>query len=277
MSVSFQGTSVFITGATNGIGRLAARALVDLGARLTVHGRDPRKVEQTVRELSSSGTGVGGGAVRGLVADLASLAQVAQLAREVAELEPELDVLINNAGVGFGKDRAVRELGPDGFELRFAVNFLAPFLLTERLLAVGLPRRALINVASIGQEPLDFSDLMTEREYTSTRSYRRSKLALIAWSFELARSRPSLSVQALHPGTLLDTGMVRESGIEPHGPAHVGSDAILNVLRHALGGGASGLYFDVQAPARARPEAYDTALQAELRRHAEALTGPFSR
>jgi NAD(P)-dependent dehydrogenase (short-subunit alcohol dehydrogenase family) len=275
MSVSFQGTSVFITGATNGIGRLAARALADLGVRLIVHGRDPLKVERTVRELSSSAGGAPGGSVRGLVADLASLEQVAHLARAVAELEPELDVLINNAGVGFGKDRALHELSHDGFELRLAVNFLAPFLLTESLLAAGAPRRALLNVASIGQEPLDFSDLMSEREYTSTRSYRRSKLALITWSFELARSRPELSVQALHPGTLLDTGMVRESGIEPHGPAHVGSDAILAVLRHALGGGASGLYFDVQAPARAKPEAYDVALQAELRRHAEALTRPF--
>jgi NAD(P)-dependent dehydrogenase (short-subunit alcohol dehydrogenase family) len=285
MSVSFQGTSVFITGATNGIGRLAARALADLGVRLIVHGRDPLKVEATVRELSSSAGGVPGGSVpggsvpggsvRGLVADFASLEQVAHLARAVIELEPELDVLINNAGVGFGKDRSLRELSHDGFELRFAVNFLAPFLLTERLLAVGVPRRALLNVASIGQEPLDFSDLMSEREYSSTSAYRRSKLALIAWSFELARSHPALSVQALHPGTLLDTGMVRESGVEPHGPAHVGSDAILALLRHALGGGASGLYFDVQAPARAKPEAYDVALQAELRRHAEALTHPF--
>lgn len=270
MSVSFQGTSVFITGATNGIGRLAAQSLVGLGARVTVHGRDPVKVAQTARELSSSG-----GSVRGLVADLASLEQVARLAREIAEHEPQLDVLINNAGVGFGKDRSLRELSRDGFELRFAVNFLAPFLLTERLLALGAPRRALLNVASIGQEPLEFSDLMSEHEYTSTRSYRRSKLALIAWSFELARLWPSRSVQALHPGTLLDTGMVRESGVAPHGPAHVGSDAILAVLRHALGGGASGLYFDVQSPARAKPEAYDSAVQAELRRQAEALTRPF--
>jgi NAD(P)-dependent dehydrogenase (short-subunit alcohol dehydrogenase family) len=270
MSVSFQGTSVFITGATNGIGRLAAQALAGLGARVIVHGRAEAKVAQTLREIEQSG-----GSARGLVADLASLEQVARLAREVVALEPGLDVLINNAGVGFGKDRSLRELSQDGFELRFAVNFLAPFLLTESLLTAGLPRGALINVASIGQEPLDFSDLDTEREYTSTRSYRRSKLALIAWSFELARAHSELSVQALHPGTLLDTGMVRESGIEPHGPAHVGSDAILAVLRHALGGGASGLYFDVLAPARAKPEAYDTAVQAELRRHAEALTAPF--
>lgn len=272
MSVSLQGTSVFITGATNGIGRLAAQALAGLGARLSVHGRDRVKVEQTVAELSRSSRDV-----RGFVADLASLGQTAQLARDVAAHEPALDVLINNAGVGFGKDRALRELSHDGFELRFAVNFLAPFLLTERLLAGGTPRHALINVASIGQEPLDFADLMTERDYSSTRSYRRSKLALIAWSFELARLRPALSVQSLHPGTLLDTGMVRESGIEPHGPAHVGSDAILAVLRHALEGGPSGLYFDVEAPARAKPEAYDSAAQAELRRHAEALTSPFWR
>jgi NAD(P)-dependent dehydrogenase (short-subunit alcohol dehydrogenase family) len=270
MAVSLEGTSVFITGATGGIGYLAAQALARSGARLYVHGRDPAKVERTSRELSATGR-----PVRGFVADLASLKQVAALARELAEQAPELDVVINNAGVGFGKDRALRELSQDGFELRFAVNFLAPFLLTEQLLQVGLPRRALLNVASIGQEALDFADLMTERDYTSTRSYRRSKLALIAWSFELARRHPALSVQALHPGTLLDTGMVRESGIEPHGPAQVGSDAILAVLRHALGAGPSGLYFDVQAQAAAKPEAYDLAVQAELRRQSEALTQPF--
>jgi NAD(P)-dependent dehydrogenase (short-subunit alcohol dehydrogenase family) len=270
MAVSFEGTSVFITGATGGIGYLTAQALARSGAQLYVHGRDPDKVERTSRELSSPGR-----PVRGLVADLASLEQTAALAREVERVAPELDVLINNAGVGFGKDRALRELSQDGFELRFAVNFLAPFLLTEQLLAAGSPRRALINVASIGQEPLDFADLMTERDYSSTRAYRRSKLALIAWSFELARSRPTLSVQALHPGTLLDTGMVRESGIEPHGPAHVGSDAILHVLRHALRGGQSGLYFDVQAPAPAKPEAYDRPLQSELRERASGLVRRF--
>jgi NAD(P)-dependent dehydrogenase (short-subunit alcohol dehydrogenase family) len=270
MAVSFEGTSVFVTGATGGIGYLAAEALSRSGARLYVHGRDPAKVERTTAALSALGH-----PVRGFVADLASLEQTASLARDLAQEVPELDVLINNAGVGFGKDRALRELSQDGFELRFAVNFLAPFLLTERLLESGLPRRALLNVASIGQEALDFADLMSEREYTSTRSYRRSKLALVAWSFELARLHPALSVQALHPGTLLDTGMVRESGIAPHGPAQIGSDAILSVLRHALGGGESGLYFDVQAPARAKPEAYDLGVQAELRRSTSELLRPF--
>src|SRR5688572_11055314 len=112
MSISLQGTSVFITGATNGIGRLAAQALAAAGARLLLHGRDRVKVEQTVAELSRGG--VSGGNVRGFVADLASLEQTAPLARDVAEHEPALDVLINNAGVGFGKDRSLRELSHDG-------------------------------------------------------------------------------------------------------------------------------------------------------------------
>jgi NAD(P)-dependent dehydrogenase (short-subunit alcohol dehydrogenase family) len=214
--------------------------------------------------------------VRGFVADLASLDATAQLARDVAREVPGLEVLINNAGVGFGRDRLQRELSRDGHELRFAVNYLAPFLLTERLLADGLPGRAVINVASIGQEPLDFGDLMREREYEGVSAYRRSKLALVSWSFDLARRHPKLCVAALHPGTLLDTAMVREGGIEPRGPASMGAQAIVHALTHVLGGGESGLYFDVEAPARANARAYDESAQAELRRVSNELTRAWS-
>ncbi len=272
MDDSIQGTSVLITGATAGIGALAALALAESGAQLYVHGRDAEKVARTVADLSRHSRAP----VGGFVADLASLQETAELARDVAREVPRLDVLINNAGVGFGQDRLRRELSRDGYELRFAVNYLAPFLLTERLLTRGLPGRVLINVASIGQEPLDFDDLMSEREYGGLSAYRRSKLALVAWSFELARRHPELGVAVLHPGTLLDTQMVREGGITPRGPASMGARAIVHALRHVLGGGESGLYFDVEAPARANPRAYDESVQAELRRASTELTREWS-
>jgi NAD(P)-dependent dehydrogenase (short-subunit alcohol dehydrogenase family) len=270
MADGISGTTVLITGATAGIGALAAEALARAGARLWVHGRDVEKVGQSVAELSRHG-----GPVRGLVADLSSLEQTARLAAEVARDVPELQVLINNAGVGFGRDRRLRELSQDGYELRFAVNYLAPYLLTEQLLARGLPERAVLNVASIGQEPLDFGDLMTSHEYDGLRAYRRSKLALVTWTFELARRQPGLAVHALHPGTLLDTNMAREAGITPLGPASIGAGAIMHVLEHALGGGASGLYFDVQTPARAHAQAYSESAQAQLRQESEELTRRF--
>jgi NAD(P)-dependent dehydrogenase (short-subunit alcohol dehydrogenase family) len=259
MTPKLQGTSILITGATAGIGYLAAEAMARAGATLIIHGRDSEKVERCVRALSG-----GDAAVRGVVADLASLEETRQLAQQVMCEEPALDVLINNAAVGFGRPGAERELSLDGHELRFAVNYLAPFLLTERLLSAGLPTRAVLNVASIGQEALDFDDLMSERDYTGVRAYRRSKLALVTWTFDLAERHPELAVHCLHPGTLLDTNMVNESGFAPRGPASRGAESIMTVLEHALAGGESGLYFDERTPARANARAYDRLARERL-------------
>ena len=263
MSSSVDGKTVLVTGATGGIGFLAAQALLRAGARVLLHGRDTTKLAASVRALSGDGVIAGT-----FAADLARLADVAALATRVGHEVPDLDVLVNNAGVGFGADRRRRETSCDGFELRFAVNYLAPFVLTERLLARGAPRRAVINVASIGQEPLDFSDLQCEQSYDGISAYRRSKLALIMWSFDLAARFPERVVHALHPGTLLDTNMVRDAGVAPRGPASRGAEVILGVVERALREPRSGLYFDELTEARAKPPAYD----AEQRRALRAAT-----
>jgi len=263
--------SVLVTGATSGMGRLTALALAGRGARVLVHGRDPDRVKQTVEAVTSRG-----GAANGLTADLSSLRETARLAREVAAQVPDLDAIINNAGVGFGRDRHAREQSRDGFELRFAVNYLAPVLLTTTLLDAGAPKRAVINVASIGQEALDFNDLMLQHQYEGVRAYRRSKLALIMFTFDLAREQPHRQIHALHPGTLLDTGMVRDAGIVPHGPASDGARAIQAALDVALAGReASGRYFDEDRPARAIDEAYDLDARGRLRRATLTLLEPF--
>jgi NAD(P)-dependent dehydrogenase (short-subunit alcohol dehydrogenase family) len=134
-------------------------------------------VEALVGELRAAG-----GTADGLVADLASLAEVAELARRISL---PLDLLINNAGVGFGANRRVRETSHDGFELRFAVNYLAPFVLTRALLARGLPTRAVVNVASAGQQSLDLDDLQGTHDYDGVRAYCRSKLALIMFTLDI--------------------------------------------------------------------------------------------
>jgi NAD(P)-dependent dehydrogenase (short-subunit alcohol dehydrogenase family) len=259
--------SVLVTGATGGIGRLTAEALARRGARVLVHGRTAAKVDATVQALGAAATG--------LVADLSSLEETAALAGTIAGRAPDLDVLINNAGVGFGRDRHLREQSRDGFELRFAVNYLAPFLLTTRLLDAGLPRRAVINVASIGQEALDFDDLMLERGYDGVRAYRRSKLALIMLTFDLAQAHAGRQIQALHPGTMLDTGMVRDAGVAPQGPASRGAHSIISVLETALAGGESGHYFDEERPARAVPQAYEETARRRLREATRSLLAPF--
>ena len=270
MSDSIRGKTILITGATSGIGLACAHSLVEAGARPLIHGRDPKKLDVARRELSTRGA-----AVQGLAADLSSLEETAGLAREAAAAAGSLDVLINNAGIGFGHDGQRRELSRDGHELRLAVNYLAPFLLTEELLARALPRRAVINVASAGQEALDFEDIMTERGYSGVRAYCRSKLALIMMSFDLAALHPGLSVQSLHPGTYLDTRMVREAGIAPLGPVSRGAQSIMGVLDSALSGAASGGYYDQTRPSRALPQAYDTAARRKLRERSLALIAPF--
>jgi NAD(P)-dependent dehydrogenase (short-subunit alcohol dehydrogenase family) len=271
MSSIVAGRSVLITGATSGIGYLAAQALVRGGAHVFLHGRDPRKLESAVANLSGDGVVSGS-----FAADLASLAETATLASRVASEAPGLEVLVNNAGVGFGADRRQRETSRDGHELRFAVNYLAPFLLTERLLARGLPRHAVVNVASIGQEAPDLSDLESERDYEGTLAYRRSKLALIMWSMDLAARHSDRVAVALHPGTLLDTGMVRAAGVTPRGPASRGAEVIVGIVERALQGRESGLYFDELTPTRAKPPAYDLSARAQLRRATLDLLAPFA-
>jgi NAD(P)-dependent dehydrogenase (short-subunit alcohol dehydrogenase family) len=270
VSNAIDGKIVLLTGATSGIGLACARSLGSSGARLLVHGRDRGKLERVTAELAALGA-----TVKGFVADLSSLQETAALGREVASAGGPIDILINNAGVGFGSDGKRRELSKDGHELRFAVNYLAPFLLTQELLAQGLPRLAVINVASAGQETLDFDDLMCKHGYSGVRAYCRSKLALIMMSFDLAALHPELQVHALHPGTYLDTRMVREAGIAPHGPVSRGVESIQEVLTTALAGGASGKYFDHAQPARALAQAYNMAARQRLRELSLELVAPW--
>lgn len=269
MKNTFEGMSVLLTGATGGIGQAAAAALSERGATLLLHARDPSKLERLAADLSSRGA-----RVETFAADLASLADTTGLARRIVS-RGGVDVLINNAGVGFGKDGHRREKSRDGFELRFAVNYLAPFLLSEELLAQGSPRRALLNVASAGQEELDFSDLMTERGYSGVRAYCRSKLALIMATLSGASLHPRVQFLSLHPGTYLDTGMVREAGITPLGPASRGGESVVGLLETALRGGESGRYFDQSRPSRARSQAYDEKVRARLREASLQLVAPF--
>ena len=249
----WQNLHVLVTGATGGIGVPLCEALVAEGAHVIVHGREQDHVDALADRL---------GAAR-VVSELASLYETARL-----EL-PHVDVLINNAGVGFGRDQTYREVSRDNYELRFAVNYLAAVVLTER----AKPTRAIVNVASAGQRALDFADLQCTRGYDGIVAYRRSKLAMVMWTFDLAAAQP-VPVVALHPGTFLDTGMVRESGITPLGTAAHGAEMVRIVAERALAG-ATGSYFDEQRPERADPQAYDPLARELLRTRTRELIAPF--
>ncbi len=261
-----------VTGATSGVGRVVAERLGGAGWRVLVHGRDAARGAEAVEAVAAAG-----GRAQLFLADLASLAGVRALAEAVTAEHPRLALLINNAGIGFGPPDSPRELSEDGCELRLAVNYLAPFLLT-RLLLPGLLAAApsrIVNVASIGQKDVDFEDLHLARGYSGLDAYRQSKLALIMLTFDLAEELrgSGVTVNALHPATLMDTHMVREAGVAPRSTVEEGADAIMRLAISEEISGRTGEYFDGLEPARAREMAYDPAARERLRRMSFELTG----
>src|SRR4051812_16791791 len=214
---------VLITGATDGLGRRVAELLSERGDEVIVHGRSAEKVEAVAREIGAAGA---------YVADFGSLEEVRRLAAEVRSGHEQLDALINNAGL-YAPERTESE---DGHELGLAVNYLSHFLLTLEL----LPPR-IVNVASVGQQELDFDDVMLERGYDGFRSYAQSKLAQVMFTIELAERRDDVSVDALHPATLMDTKMVRDSFGRSRSTVEEGAEAVIHVLDDR---GGSGRYFE---------------------------------
>src|ERR671916_1256809 len=198
------GAKILVTGATDGLGRRVASDLATGGATVLLHGRNPERLEATIEEVRRE---TGSEKLGSYLADLSSLGEVRALAEQVVGEHDRLDVLVNNAGVIAGERRE----SEDGYELTFAVNYLAHFLLTcllAPLLRASAPARV-INVASAGQSPIDFDDVMLERGYGGMKAYTQSKLAQVMFTFELAErlKGTGVTVNALHPATLMDTKM----------------------------------------------------------------------
>jgi NAD(P)-dependent dehydrogenase (short-subunit alcohol dehydrogenase family) len=249
--------TILVTGSTDGLGRRVAEELAEQGARVIVHGRDPEKTRSVAQEV---------GAERALVADFASLGEVRRLAGRVGRL----DALVNNAGIIEGE----RRTSADGHELTLAVNYLSHFLLTALLLD-GLEEPArIVNVASIGQAPFDFDDPQYERDWNGYGAYARSKLAQITWTFELAdrlRGR-EVTVNALHPATLMDTKMVREALGRPHSSVEEGVRATLRLIADPELDGVSGRFFNGLREGRANEQADDPDARRRLWELSERLT-----
>ncbi len=264
--------TALVTGATDGVGRVVAKRLGEDGWRVLVQGRDRGRGERAVAEIKDAG-----GTADLLIADLSSLAEVRRLAGAVQQTTPRLDLLINNAGIGSGGPQGTRQTSADGYELRFAVNYLAGFLLTRLLLPLvttTTPAR-IVNVSSLGQQAIDFADVMLTRGYSGSRAYCQSKLAQIMFTIDLARELDGtgITVNALHPATYMNTTMVRQSGVMPMSSVEQGVDAILNLATSAAVEGRSGLFFNGKREARADAQAFDPAARQRLKTLSLGLSG----
>lgn len=265
--------TVLITGATGGIGKAAAIGLASMGARVGITGRDRTRAERAATDIKAES---GNPAVDVFVADLSSQAEVRRMAGEVLAAYPRLDVLVNNVG-GFWAHRHVTS---DGLEHTFALNHLAPFLLTslllERLIA-SAPARV-VTVASGAQSmgKIDFDDLMGEQEYSGQQAYNQSKLANVMFTYELARRLESTGVTAtaLHPG-MTNTSFSAEDPARAMAPvvfvarpfmrsAKKGAETVVYLSSSLKVEGITGKYYANRKIKKSNKSSYDGEVTARL-------------
>jgi NAD(P)-dependent dehydrogenase (short-subunit alcohol dehydrogenase family) len=271
--MEMNGKTVLVTGSTDGVGRYVAAKLAAIGAKVLIHGRDRDRAKSLADDIRREGHGE---AVF-YQADLSSLAGARQLADAVLADHKRLDVLISNAGIGSRTQGAERRTSADGHELRFVVNYLSGFLLVHLLLPLlraSAPSRV-VNVASLGQHPIDFDDVMITKNYSGSRAYAQSKLAQIMFTIDLARelSGSGVTANSLHPATYMNTTMVREGGITSISTVEQGGAAILHLVAGDDMTGKSGLFFNGMQQSRANPQAYDEVARKRLRDLSLELTG----
>jgi retinol dehydrogenase 14 len=272
------GKTVLVTGSSGGIGRSTALGLAQLGARLAVVGRDRDRTEEVAREIRRVG-----GQADTFIADLSSQGEVRRLAEEVLDRLERIDVLINNVG-GFW---ATRHVTADGLERTFALNHLAPFLLTSLLLErleESAPARV-VTVASNAQAlgRIDFEDLQGERSYSGSRAYSQSKLANILFTYELARRLDGgkVTANAVHPG-MVDTsfGAADPSRLQRlivplvrpfMKNSEAGASTSIHVASAPQLATATSEYFARSKPQKSSTQSYDTAAAARLWQVSSAL------
>jgi len=272
--LSYSGKTVLITGSTDGLGRELARALAADGAHVIVHGRNTERGMALVDEITATGVG----SARFVAADFASLDAVKTFANTIAREVPELDLLVNNAGIAFTGEQP-RRTSADGYELQFAVNYLAGWVLVNTLrpvLKAAAPSRV-INVASGSADPIDFDDVMLEQPGANARGYGQSKLSQVMMTMQLAASfaNDGITMISLHPATLMDTTMVKSLGIPVQSTVAEGRDTVMRLITApSLQAGA--FYRDAKV-ATPHAQAADAAVRARLVALSAELTGVGSK
>ncbi len=231
---------ILITGSTDGIGLETARMLVSQGHHILLHGRNPEKLKDVERTLSGLPNG---GRVESYVSDLSRMSDVEALAKEVAERHTQLDVLINNAGIF----RTPEPITQDGLDVRFAVNTIAPYLLTQRLLPLIGASGRVINLSSAAQSTVDPEALAGRiRLSDDFTAYAQSKLALTMWSRNMALSLKDEgpAIIAVNPGSMLGTKMVKQGFSVAGGDIRIGAEILIRAALSNEFETSSGQYFD---------------------------------
>lgn len=231
--------TIFITGSTDGIGKLTVLNLAKQGHTIYIHGRSEAKVASVVSEIKEASNNQN---IQGLVADFSDLGAVSKLATQIKADIPKIDVLINNAGIF--KTTAI--LNRDGLDIRIVVNYLAPYLLTNAILQninmSEAPR--IINLSSAAQAPVLETVLVGKQQDSANNTYAQSKLALTMWSFNLAKIVPNTTVIAVNPGSLLNTKMANEAYGQYWSPAEKGVAILVDLALSENYKNDSGKYFD---------------------------------
>ena len=260
---------ILITGSTDGIGLETARMLVSKGHHILLHGRNPAKLKEVERILSGLPEG---GPVESYVADLSRMADVEMLAEAVLRKYNQLDVLINNAGVF----KTPNPITQDGLDVRFMVNTIAPYLLTQKLLPLIGPSGRVINLSSAAQSPVDPGALAgTIRLADDFDAYAQSKLGITMWSHSMADSFKDAGpvIIAVNPGSLLGTKMVKEGFGMAGKDIHIGADILTRLALDDEFKNASGKYFDNDSGqfASPHPDALNPQKSEELEHIIEAI------
>jgi NAD(P)-dependent dehydrogenase (short-subunit alcohol dehydrogenase family) len=262
--------TVLVTGATDGLGRSVAQELAAKGATVLLHGRNMERLRATLHRVREE---TGNEKLRYYLADLSSLESVRDLAEHILSEYDRLDGLVNNAGVISPE----RKESADGYELTFAVNYLSHFLLTRLLLPLlehSAPSR-IVNVASAGQSALDFANLMLEHGYDAMKAYSQSKLAQVMFTFKFAEhlEGTGVTVNALHPASLMDTKMVRSTFGYTMSTVEEGTEAVVRLAISQEIEGVTGGYFDGTRETRANRQAYNPQARDRLWVLSEELCG----
>ncbi len=265
---------ILITGATDGLGRAVAGELADRGATLLLHGRSDERGRRAIAAIEAHS---GNDKLTYYRADFESLAEVRDLAGRVAAEHDRLDVLLNNAALGIDPARRVTA---DGNEATFQVDYLAPYMLShllEPLLIASAPSR-IVNVASAGQAPIDFDDIMLERTYDGMQAYCQAKLADVMLTIDHAAelAGTGVTVNSLHPALNMPTKIVTHM-FTPQSTIADGVRTTIRLISDPALETVTGRYYDQADEARALPDAYDDGARARLRAVAERLTGVVGR